>query len=252
MAHKDDEYTSDGKKINWMPQRTHQPNYHKHYYVNGKMGEVTPMDMQCEMQLQAIGDFAPLNVCINLGKLEQELKAWDNSWVPYLRREGVTNDREGLLLVGAEGDKVGDSLSMPEVRERLGARVEESDLTYRTELYDALPSLHPILDMFETLGRTMLVKLNKGGWFPPHRDHPQLTRDTFRLVGFVSRSCGHSNFEWEHDYRRVNIEPGRVYYVDTRKTHRTACWADNSIHLVMNIPKTWENVLKVLSITEHY
>ena len=69
MAHKDDEYTSDGKKINWMPQRTHQPNYWKHYYVNGKMGEVTPMDIQCELQLQAIGDFAPLSVFINLGKV---------------------------------------------------------------------------------------------------------------------------------------------------------------------------------------
>ena len=30
---------------------------------------------------------------------------------PYPRREGI-NDREGLLLVGAEGDP-GDSLSMP-------------------------------------------------------------------------------------------------------------------------------------------
>ena len=88
----------------------------------------------------------------------------------YLRREGVTNDREGLLLVGAEGDSVGDSLSMPEVRKRLGEvpgkRILETDLCYPTEAFHNLTALHPILKMFDKLGRSMLVKLNKGGWFP--------------------------------------------------------------------------------------
>ena len=98
----------------------------------------------------------------------------------------------------------------------------------------------------------MLVKLNKGGWFPPHRDSPYLSRDCFRIVGFLSDNCGHQGFQWVHDYRPVDIEPMRLYYADTRKTHRTAAWDDGLIHLVMNVPKTWENVLKVLSITEHH
>ena len=261
MAHKDEKYTKDGKKIDWIPPRKNAPNYYKHYFINDgitgyKMPEPTMEDIRCEMQLQAIGDWAPLDIKIDKKLFNDELKQFDEKWVPYLRREGVTNDREGLLLVGAEGDSVGDSLSMPEVRKRLGEkpgeRILEKDLSYPTEAYHKLTALHPIFNVFESLGRCMLVKLNKGGWFPPHRDSPYLSRDCFRIVGFLNDNCGHQGFQWVHDYRPVDIEPMRLYYADTRKTHRTAAWDDGLIHLVMNIPKTWENVLKVLSITEHH
>jgi hypothetical protein len=255
MAHKDDDFTSDGKKIEWVPQRKHQPNYLGHYN-KGIMPEPTLEDIKCELQLDAIGDFVPLSINFDLKLFKEEMKQYKDSWVPYLRREGITNNREGLLLVGAEGDSVGDSLSMPEVRKRLGEkdgeRINEIDLHYPTEAFHNVTALHPITKAFDMLGRTMLVKLNKGGWFPPHRDAPFLSRDCFRLVGFLSGTTGHGSFEWEHNYRRVDIEPGRCYYVDTRKTHRTACWGDESIHLVMNVPKTYENCLKVLSMTEHH
>ena len=48
------------------------------------------------------------------------------------------------------------------------------------------------------------------------------------------------------------IKAGGVYYIDTKKTHRTHAWKDNSLHLVMNIPKTWENVMKLMSATLNY
>lgn len=251
MAHKNDQFDKHGNKIDWIPARG-QPNYLKGMMEDGLAPMPTMDDVICEMQLSAIGDFVPLAVRIDTKLLKEQLKEWNNKWVPYLRREGVTNDREGLLLVGLEGDQVGDSLSMPEIWKRTGKRLDEKDINVPTELYHSLTALHPILNVFDTLGRTMLVKLNKGGWFPPHKDHPYLSRDCFRIVGFVSENTDHSSFEWEHDYRRVDVQPGRCYYVDTRKTHRTACWGDDSIHLVMNIPKTWENVLKVLSMTAHF
>ena len=48
------------------------------------------------------------------------------------------------------------------------------------------------------------------------------------------------------------ITPGKAYYVDTRKTHRTHSWFNNSLHLVVNVPKTWENVMKLMSVTQNY
>ena len=51
---------------------------------------------------------------------------------------------------------------------------------------------------------------------------------------------------------KVPIKPGGVYYCDTRKTHRTACWVPDSIHLILNIPKTWENVIKLMSMTKAF
>jgi hypothetical protein len=249
MAYKDDEFAPSGKKIDWIAPNG-QINYVKGVGVDVPMPDMN--DVMCELQLSALGDFVPLCHLINTTDFKREIKAWDDKWVPYLRTTGVTNDREGMMLVGMEGDTVGDSLSMPEIRKRVGRKLLESEINVPTELYHAMPSLHPLLNAFDTLGRTMIVKLNKGGWFPPHRDHPVLSRDCFRIVAFCSENTDHSTFEWEHDYRRRDIQPGRSYYVDTRKVHRTACWGNDSIHLVMNIPKTWENVLKVMSMTQHY
>jgi hypothetical protein len=109
-----------------------------------------------------------------------------------------------------------------------------------------------MLGFFAPLGRAMLVKTNAGGWFPPHKDNPQLTRDTFRIVAFLSRTCASDAYEFEVDGRTWPIVPGKAYYVDTRKTHRTHSWMNNSIHLIINVPKTWENVLKLMSVTQNY
>ena len=107
----------------------------------------TQEDIWCELQLQAIGDFAPLDISIDESLFKKELKQYEDKWVPIPRREGVTNDREGLLLVGAEGDSVGDSLSMPEVRKRLGEvpgkRILETDLCYPNRSIHNLTVLHP-------------------------------------------------------------------------------------------------------------
>ena len=47
------------------------------------------------------------------------------------------------------------------------------------------------------------------------------------------------------------IEPGRVYYVNTRKMHRTMAWVDNSHHIILNVPMTKENVSKVIANYQH-
>jgi len=53
------------------------------------------------------------------------------------------------------------------------------------------------------------------------------------------------------DDRKMNIQMGQVYYVNTRMTHRTISWVDNSQHLILNIPFTTENVSKVIANLQH-
>jgi len=248
-------FDKDGNPLDTVPQadRSRQSAYHRKWLESNKTRfEPTENDIKCELQLQALSYWEPLELKINVGDFMNEIKHFDDAWVPYLRREGIMNNREGLLLMGLEDDKMSDSLSMPEARRRVGRKLSETEFCYKTDLYDALPSLHPLLEYFQPLGRTMLVKANKGGFFPPHKDWPVLTRDTFRVVAFCSYHCSGSNFEWEMENQKMPIEPGMAYYVDTRKTHRTHSWADDSIHLIMNIPKTWENVLKLMSVTKNF
>ena len=248
-------FDKDGKPLNVMPtaDKNRQGNYHLKWIESNKSRfEPTSEDIKCELQLQALQCFEPLDFSLDYKKFMEELKPWNNSWVPYLRREGIMNDREGLLLVGLEGDSPTDSLSMPEARKRTGKKLKEVDFQHKTELYHSLTSLHPLLEKFDTLGRTMLVKANKGGHFPPHKDSPMLTRDSIRIVIFIGDNTDHESYVWHMEGRDWPIIPNSAYYIDTRKTHRTFSWSDNSIHCVINIPKTWENVLKIMSITRNF
>jgi hypothetical protein len=127
----------------------------------------------------------------------------------------------------------------------------EADFKYPTQLYKDLTSIHDLCDYFAPLGRTFLVQANAGAYFPPHRDHAYLTRDCFRVVVFLNNT-NQSCYEWVQDGSPINIDEGNAYYIDTTKVHRTNAWQNNSIHLIMNIPKTWENVMKLMSVTKYY
>lgn len=204
--------------------------------------EPTPEDIKCELQLSALDFWEPLKQKVKEKEFTSQLEMYNNNWIPYLRKEGIMNDREGMLLSGLEGDSYTDSLSMPEAIKRTGKYLYDKDFKYPTELYKNLTCLHPVLETFAPLGRTMLIKMNKGSFFVPHKDDPYLTRDCFRIAAFFGNI---RDFEWEMCGQKVDIEPGRFYYIDTRKTHRTHAWQHSSIHLIVNIPKTWENVMKL-------
>jgi hypothetical protein len=78
-----------------------------------------------------------------------------------------------------------------------------------------------------------------------------MPRQSFRLAAFLN-NCGPMEYDWlmETD-KKLPIELGRVYYINTRKTHRTISWTPDSIHLIINVPMTSENVSKVLYHLRH-
>jgi hypothetical protein len=246
-------YDKNANPLNLMPNN----NKESHGYIYDKwqkdpsIYEPDNNDIKCELQLQSLSAFEPLHFAADYEQFKKEIKTWNDYWVPYLRREGISNDREGLLLMGLEGDSPTDSLSMPEAVRRTGRTLTETDFCYPTELYYHLQSLRPLLDIFQPLGRTMLVKTNAGGFFPPHKDSPMITRNTFRIVVFIGKQVDHEAYEWEMEGQIQKIKPNRAYYVDTRKTHRTHSWVDNSIHCIINVPKTWENVIKLMSLSRY-
>jgi len=242
-----------GNVLNLTPKANRsQADYYSYWKENPESLEPSAEDIKCELQLQALGDFELLNFKINVSKFQKEITEISNWFVPYLRREGVSNDREGLLLVGLQGDKPNDSLSRPEAMKRAGRMLYEKDFDTPTEAYTRLTSLHGILNYWGALGRTMIVKANQGGWFPPHRDSPYLSRDCFRIITFIGKETGTDCYEWWLAEERRPVVVNGTYYVDTRKVHRTHSWTDESYHLILNVPKTWENVMKLMSVLKYY
>jgi hypothetical protein len=203
-----------------------------------------------EVALLNIGDFEPLNVKINSLALMNELSQFQNDWQDYLPRTDRPNNRKGLTLTTLPGKTHLDAPSLAEASYAAKRRLSELEFTHKTDVYYACKTLTPLFDQFSDLGRTFFVKSNIGGYFVPHRDHPAMPRDVFRLVVFVN-NCGPLDYDWLMDDRKLQIELGRVYYVNTRKTHRTVSWVNDSIHLILNVPMNSENVAKVIANLQH-
>lgn len=216
-------------------------------HQEGLLPEVSQEQLLCELQLLSLGNFFPLNIQIDTSQLAQELKAFENDWVPYLPRQGRVNNRQGLCLWGLPGESYKEGLSMPEARARTKRNLLESDFNSPTELYRQLPSLHHLCEHFAPLGRTFFVKSNEAGWFAQHRDGIWIGRDCFRLIVFI-KNCRSDVYDFILDGSKLSIEEGRVYYLNTRLLHRTFSMINESVHLIINVPLNLQNVLKLISL----
>lgn len=203
-----------------------------------------------ELSLLTIGDFEPLNIKIDTNLLLNELDQFKDDWQDYLPRTDRPNNRKGLTLTTLPGKTHLDAPSLAEASYAAKRKLSELEFNHKTDVYNACESLDPLFSLFPNVGRTFFVKCNIGGYFVPHRDHPAITRDVFRLVMFVS-NCGPLDYDWLMDDRKLQIEHGRVYYMNTRKTHRTVSWVNDSIHLILNVPMTSENIAKVIANLQH-
>lgn len=223
--------------------------------VSGKSAkfDISKIDhdtLSCELALLNLGDFEPLNVKINYNQFDYEISKFQDDWVDYLPRTDRPNNRKGLTLTNLPGKTHKDNPSLAQASYEAGRRVSEIEFCNPTEVFNSCPSLHPLLNQFSILGRTFLVKCNTGGYFVPHRDYPSMPRDTFRIAVFL-KNCAPLEYDWLMDDKKLNIELGRAYYINTRKTHRTISWIDDSIHLIVNVPMRPENVSKIISMLQH-
>lgn len=208
-------------------------------------GTVNLSDLTNELALLNLGPFEPLKIWIDLGKYMQEIDQFKNDWVEYLPRTDRPNNRKALTLTNLPGKTHKDVPSLAQASFKARRKLSELEFNQPTDVYHACTSLHPFLNMFQPLGRTFIVKSDTGGYFVPHRDHPSMPRDVFRLIVFLN-NVGPDQYDWIMDGRKMAIQPGQVYYVNTRLTHRTISWVDDSQHLILNVPFTTENVSKVI------
>jgi hypothetical protein len=213
-------------------------------------GNVDNETLSNELALLNLGPFEPLNIYIDLNKYMQEISQFNNDWVDYLPRTDRPNNRKALTLLNLPGKTHKDVPSLAEASYAAGRRLSELEFNQPTDVYQTCTSLQPFLDSWQPLGRTFVVRCDTGGYFVPHRDHPSMPRECFRLIVFLN-NVGPLQYDWLMDDRKMSIQPGQVYYVNTRLTHRTVSWVDNSQHLILNVPFTTDNVARVLANLAH-
>lgn len=194
--------------------------------------------------LTRFGDYYPLN--LKCSQAKEKIKEIENTykWVQYNPRKKI--DRWGLSITSLDGGLSGrpDLDSLYEHYKKTGEIYDETDFTTPTVLYDYFKN---ILDPFKTfLGRTHIIKLEPGGYFPPHRDNKNSNVHSFRL--FVPLNYNHVEHFFMLENKKMEFENEKVYFIDTALLHTVFNTSNDPFYfIVVNIILSTDSVNKTLS-----
>lgn len=224
---------------------------HTRYDEMYKEIEPTRQDLACELQLQVLGDWVPTDFVIDEEEYFLSVKKFEeNNWFrPFQPKEGVLNDRHSVLLYGLKGDEPTELTGLSHIEAKLGYKPREDEFMYPTEAANKMRCLHSVFKYFD-MGRSFFIRMNAGAFYPPHRDHFNLSRPTFRLIAFLGGQTSES-LHWEVDEKKCVPLPNHVYYVDTRKMHKLHASDHKCDMVVMNVKKDWVNVNRLLTHLKH-
>lgn len=176
----------------------------------------------------------------------QEILDAHTGWKQYNPRK--SNNRQGLSVTSLDGNYSGvpDLDSLLEFNKEHGTTYNESDFKVRTSIVEQISNLEQILNLLSPdLGRCHFLRLNAGGFFPPHRDNGFLIPSkSFRIIVPLGNT-GQNNWCWIHEGKILNLTPGKTYCMNTTKEHSVFSFVDNCCMLVINVMASYKNLNNV-------
>ncbi len=165
-------------------------------------------------------------------------------WKPYQPHKTGYN-RFGLSVTSLDGQYSGepDLYSLREWQSMTGESYNEMSFRKRTNIVQFLPELDQFLNFWEpNLGRTHFLRLDRGGFFPPHRDNGAIVAvPTFRIIVPIY-NFGVNDMKWIQDEKIQRFDLGATYFVNTSRLHSVFSFVDNCLMLVLNV-NTDEHIL---------
>ena len=163
-------------------------------------------------------------------------------YVRYNPRKKVA--RYGLSITSLDGGVSGvpDLDSLYEYNKEHGTTYREYSFTVPTPVYENKDLKDCIQKWEKYMFRTHILKLDPGGFFPPHRDMRDLKFESFRLI-IPLKEVNPPDVNFVVDGKILNWVPGRMYFVNTAKVHYlfNGC-SYPSYWLVLNIKTSEESV----------
>jgi len=188
--------------------------------------------------LTRFGDYYPLKLENNTGSIIKDLND-KFDWVQYNPRKKI--DREGLSITSLDGGMTGkpDLDSLYEYYNETGIALDETNFTTKTPVYDYFKQWLDPLQAY--LGRTHVIRLNRGGFFPPHRDNKHSNIDSFRLFLPLNYTSNQNFFLLEDS--KMEFKNGVMYFIDTAKMHTLFNTNEKPFYFVVaNVVLTQESV----------
>jgi hypothetical protein len=158
-------------------------------------------------------------------------------------------NRYGLSMTSLDGGYSGvpDLESLMEYYRETKEIYYDKDFKVRTPLAYEIPEVSELFDFFgDSLGRSHFLRLDKGGFFPPHRDHEwDLPNDVFRIViPFYNFHSQHMS--WIFDGKVIQLREGVTYFMNTTKAHSLFSYVDGCTMLVLNVKAEHETMKKLI------
>ena len=158
-------------------------------------------------------------------------------------------NRYGLSMTSLDGGYSGvpDLESLIEYYRETNEIYYDRDFKVRTPLSYEIPEVSELFDFFgDSLGRSHFLRLDRGGFFPPHRDHEwKLPNDMFRIV-VPFNNFHSSNMTWVYDGKVVQLREGYTYFMNTTKTHSLFSYDDDCTMLVLNVSATEDTMNRLI------
>ena len=163
------------------------------------------------------------NIKIDVDEFKKEIKFYENKFTKWGKKYPKV-PRYGIPMVNLSGnlDEDDDPSRQPldEYYQNSHKIKHDAEIKTKTEVCN-MKTLQPLKILYPYLIRSSILKWDKGGFFAPHCD-VFIPAPNLRIWGTTS-----NNMKLIIDKKiQKNIEPGRIYIIDTAKEHEAKSFED--------------------------
>lgn len=180
-------------------------------------------------RLLTYGNVIQLKTQIDVNKLQKELSSFNFS---HYNPNKPNIPRYGLSITSIDGEING--IDLDSLRNTDG--LDEMSFKTFTDVYYASEQVRLVVEPFKDyLGRSHLLKFDKGGFFPPHRDDWGLSEQkSFRIVCPIF-NCNPPKSYLILDNKIQYLQEGSVYFMNTNLEHSFISYSGNALMMILNV-----------------
>ena len=205
----------------------------------------TLQKIQLNQVLLSLGKVVGLQIFVDRDRINKYIASFDSDFKPYNPRKTGYN-RYGLSITSLDGGFSGipDLDSLLEYNKEHGIQYSEMDFREWTPFFKSCKELQEAMVPFhKSMGRSHILRLNRGGFFPFHRDCVSLAPECFRLLISLTEP---NHFVFLLENKRVFFQPGLLYFINTQLIHSLFSFEDKSDFVVFNIDLCEDTVKAVI------
>lgn len=203
--------------------------------------------------LCSLGDNIKLKLHIDVHSVVNKLEEFQFNWVIYNQNKDTLNNRYALPLTSHSG-MIDDTMhlnSFGYAKKNLDIEMREENFNTYTPIMEKLTEIKEIVDLFPDIGRVHILRIGRGGYFPPHRDFPQLHPDYIRLTCVFGKSKP-ENYCLLYDGKPFYHDPGFFYFNNYQKDHSLFSFSDYVYVVILTVKLNEDTYNKIIkySMTE--